>query len=392
MKILILSDKFPPQNFESAYGAAFDSARTLQKAGHEVFVITTCQEKSKEENFDYQGLKVFRIYADFHPRWRAYLCLYNHQTVEKVREIIKEIAPDFVWAYVIHGYLSYHCFKIAKQYGRVVFLRANDVMSFNYGKLATKRYLEHFDCHTTWLDHLKQAKKRYNPLRNILIKRYLKYVDKIFAVSNALKNALEQNGIKNVGVNYTGIDVADWHVAPEVVDKFRKKHNLSGKKIIFFGGRISGLKGVDQIDQVFNRVKKEIPEAVLLIAGTPPIGWLSGNDLRAAYASADLVVVPSVCFDSFPRINLEAMACKKPVIATYYGGSPEIIQDGITGFVVNPFDVELMAERIVDLLKNPEKARQFGQAGYERVKKHFNLDSQVAQIISWYQKLTLNKN
>ncbi|MDO8558746.1 MAG: glycosyltransferase, partial [bacterium] len=66
-----------------------------------------------------------------------------------------------------------------------------------------------------------------------------------------------------------------------------------------------------------------------------------------------------------------------------------IVQDGRTGYVVNPLNAELMAKKIIDLLKNPRKAKKLGQAGYERVKKDFNLDSHVAQTLSWY-KLSLN--
>jgi glycosyltransferase involved in cell wall biosynthesis len=51
-----------------------------------------------------------------------------------------------------------------------------------------------------------------------------------------------------------------------------------------------------------------------------------------------------------------------------------------------------MTEKILDLLKNPQKAKQFGEAGYQRVKKHFSLNAHVAQTITWYQKLTLNKD
>lgn len=387
MKILILQDDFPPQTFGGAGFSTFNLAHGLQQAGHQVSVITACQKKIDEGETDYQGLRVFRVFTNHHERWRAYFSLYNPQTVNKVREIIRKINPDVVHANNIHCSLSYHCLKIAKQCGKVVVLTARDVMLFNDGKLATKKYLEHFDYRTNWWDHLKQNRKRYNPLRNFLIKRYLKYVDKIFAVSNALKDALAQNGIKNVEVSYTGIDVSDWQVSPEKIEEFKKKHNLQGKKVIFFGGRISGLKGVAQVSQALDQIKKKLPEAVLLTAGEKGVGWLSGDELRAAYTCADVVVVPSVCFDSFPRSNLEAMACQKPVVATQFGGSPEIVQDGVTGFIINPLNTELMSERIIDLLRNPEKARQFGQAGYERVKKHFNLDSQVAQTISWYQKL-----
>lgn len=387
MKILILSDKFPPENFQSAYGAAFYLADGLQKAGHQVFVIMTCQKKSEEATVDYRGLKVFRIYTDYNMRWQSYLGLYNPQTVGKVGKIIKGIKPDLTCAYIIHTYLSYHCLKIAKQYSRAVFLSARDTMAFSYGKFVTKRYLENFDCRTTWLDHLKQSGKRYNPLRNLIIKRYLGYCDGVFANSNALKDSLEQNGIKNVGVIHTGIDVDDWRVSLEKVDEFKKRHGLTGRKVLFFGGRISALKGLEQINQAFSIVKKEIPEAFLFIAGKGGIGYLEGEELRAAFASADVVVVPSVYLDAFPRTSLEAMACRKPVVGTCYGGTPEAVKDGVTGFVVNPFNIEPMAQKIIYLLKNPEKARQLGEAGYERVKKEFSLERLVKQHIEEYERI-----
>jgi len=390
MKILILSDDFPPQSFGGAGFSTFYLARGLQKAGHQVFVITTCREKANEGKTSYQGLEVHTIFADYHDRWRGYLSLYNPQTVGKVGRIIKEIRPDIIHANNIQSYLSYHCLKIAKKYGPV-FFTARDTTSFNQGKLATEKYLARFDCRVSQWDEFKQTKKRYNPLRNFFIKRYLSYVDQIFSVSRALKDALSQNGIKNVEVSYTGTDVNNWQIAQEKVEEFKKKYGLSGKKIIFFGGRISTLKGSEQINLAIEIIKKEIPGAFLLAAGKGSIGWLSGDDLKAAYAAADVVVVPSIYFDPFPRSNLEAMACQKPVVATCYGGSPEIVQDNITGFIVNPLDEELMAKKIIDLLKNSEKAKQFGEAGYERIKKHFNLESQIAQTIHWYQEAQSRK-
>jgi len=386
MKILMLQDDFPPQGFGGAEASTFELAQGLQRAGEDVFVVTTCRKKSDEGKTTYQELKVFRIFADYHERYRAYLSLYNPQTVGKVRQLIKEFNPDIVHAHNIHNFLSWHCLKIAKELGKPVFFTARDVMSFSYGKLATKKYLEQFNCRTSWWDHLKQAKKRYNPFRNILIKKYLGYVDQKITVSYALKSALEQNGIKDFEVSYIGINTDDWQVSPEFVEKFKEKHELSGKSVIFFGGRISGLKGLKQINRAMEKVKKEVPEAHLLMSGTGGIGWLTGSDLRAAYHLSNVVVFPSVCFDGLGRGNLEAMACKKPVVGTCFGGVPEVIRDGVTGFVVNPFKIESMAERIIDLLKNREKAKQFGEAGFQRVKQHFNLDSQVAQTISRYQK------
>ncbi|MBI2041583.1 MAG: glycosyltransferase family 4 protein [Candidatus Nealsonbacteria bacterium] len=387
IKILILAGNFPPLSMGGAGFSVFGLARGLQKAGCEVFVVTTCQDKSGEKNFKYQGLQIFRIFANYHERWRAYLSLYNPQAVGKVRYLIEKISPDVIHAHNINWYLSYHCLKIAKEFKKPVFFTARDTMEFTYGKLATRRYLNNFDAKVSWLDNLKQAQKRYNPVRNFLIRKYLKNADKIFSVSNALKDALNQNGIQNVETVYTGIDVADWKIGQDAVRKFKKKRGLLGKKIVFFGGRISGLKGLGQIDRAMDMVKKEVPKAVLLVAGKEGIGWLEGDELKAAYWSADIVVVPSIYLDPFPRSNLEAMACKKPVIATCYGGSPEIVKDGLTGYAVNPLNAELMAKKIIDLLEHPQKAKKLGQAGYERVKKDFNLDTHVAKTLSWYKSL-----
>jgi len=389
MKILILSDDFPPKNFGGAGESTFDLSKGLMEAGNEVFVITICDKK--EEVFeDYLGLKVFRIYAGYHDRWRAYLSIYNPQTVGKVRRIIREVGPDIVHAHNIHQFLSYHCLKIARKEGCRVFFTARDAMTFSQGKLATKKYLTNNDCRVSWLDNLKLARKRYNPLRNILIRKYLKYADGIFAVSLALKNALKQNGINGVIVSRTGVDVKNWEIVKEKVDAFKEKHGLNNKKAVFFGGRISGQKGYGQAQKALEIVKKEIPDAVLLVAGSKGLGWLRDDDLRAAYHASDLVIVPSLCFDAFPRSNIEAMACAKPVVTTCFGGSPEIVQDGKTGYIVDPRDTDLLAKRIIDLLKNPEKARQFGEAGYQRVKEEFSLEKQVNQTLQWYQRILEN--
>lgn len=386
MKILILSDDFPPQISGGASRVAFDLAIGLQRAGHQISVITTCREKKEEKDTNYGGLNIFRIYANYHERWRAYLSLYNPQTVGRVKELIREIKPDVIHAHNLHRYLSYHCLKIAKKYCKAVFLTAHDAMLFNYERLATQKYLQRFDYRTNWLDHLRQAGKRYNPFRNIINRHYLKYVDKIFTVSNAVKEALKANGISNTEVIYNGIDVKDWEISPELVEGFKEKYNLRNKRIILLSGRISKLKGIEQIESAMLGVQREVPEAILLMIGRVGLGWLSGDELKAAYHSADIVVTPSICFDTFNRTNIEAMACQKPVVGTRYGGTIEIVQDGVTGYIVNPFDTEAMAEKIIILLENSEKAERFGQMGLERVKENFSLQKQVQETLRWYQK------
>ena len=143
MKIVFLQDDFPPQSFGGAGISTYELAVGMKKAGHEIFVITTCRKRSESGETDYHGLKVFKIASDYHERWRAYVSLYNRPVVCQVEELLKRIRPDVVHANNIHFYLSYHCLKVAKQYARAVVFTARDTMLFSYGKLETKRYLDH---------------------------------------------------------------------------------------------------------------------------------------------------------------------------------------------------------------------------------------------------------
>jgi len=411
MKILILSDGFLPIIKGGAEQVVFNLAKSFQEKGHQVFIISTRQDKLLPEEEIYRGLKIFRIYSNYHEHWRGYLSIYNPQTVKKVEKIIKEVKPDVVHAHNIHYYLSYYCLKIAKKNSRAVFLTAHDVMLFHYGKLVEfinpndLSIPKTFNYRITPWQQIKRFKKRYNPFRNIIIRHYLKYVDKIFAVSHTLKEALNHNKIKNIEVIHNGTDIDKWQVDNNKLRNFKKKYNLFNKKIIFFCGRLNYWKGGENILRAMKIVVNQIPDSILLIAGTtdnyiqrmleiaekqdlPLIltDWLEKDELKAAYFSSDIVVTPSLCLDTFNMINLEAMACQKPVIGTCFGGTAEIVVDNQTGYLINPLDIQIMAERIIDLLKSPDKAEQFGEAGYQKAKKKFSLVKQVRQYLNWFEK------
>ena len=414
MNILFLSDDFPPQSFGGAGIVAYNLAKALCTVGHSVSVITTVQDKKSEGIVEYDGLKIYRIYANYPDRFRSYISLYNFQTVQKVKKIINEIKPEIVHSHNIHYFLSYHCLKIAKQSGAKVFLTAHDVMLFHYGKLVELIDSKDSSCPkkfnykiSSW-QQMKVYKKRYNPLRNSVIKYYVRNVDKIFSVSSSLKDALNQNGIDNVEVIHNGIDTVAWDTNTEELEAFIEKHNLSGKKVVLFGGRLSDSKGGYQAVLAMKEVVAQVPGAVMLIMGGINTyveqmqqvakewgidqqliftGWIHGHELKSAYAAADIVIVPSVYLDPFPTINLEAMACKKPVVGTCFGGTQELVEDGKTGYVVNPYNTESLAGIMVRLLTDATVAQKMGEAGYRRVKENFSLDLQVKRVLLWYNEL-----
>lgn len=408
MKVVFLSDDFPPTSFGGAGISTYELALGVKEVGHDVSVITTCRKENEEGEADYRGLKVFKIASDYHERWRAWRSLYNPPVVRRVEKILKELRPDIVHANNLHYHLSYYCLKTARRRAKAVVWTARDAMAFSYGKLATGRYFETGDVRLSGLDNLRQAGRRYNPFRNICIRRLLRHADLKLAVSNALRSALEQNGIADVAVMRTGADATAYAASPRETEDFKRKHGLSDKRIVLFAGRLSEAKGGRKALEAMTAVAKEIPGAALLVAGGTDgyarlmekeaslsgtrdtvvfTGWIGREEMKAAYAASDIVLIPSLCFDAFPRTVVEAMAAGKPVVATRYGGAPEIVVDGKTGYVVDPFDVPSLADKVCDLLRDREKAARFGAIGRERIQVEFNIGDKINQLVSRYREL-----
>ncbi len=398
MKILILQDEFYPEAKGGAAVVAFELAKSFLNHGHRVSVISITQNRDLEAKSSLEGLEIYRIFSSYPERWRAYVSLYNRRTVKQIKQIITDIMPDVVHAHIVHLHLSYHALKLAKKSGAKVFLTAHDAMLYDYSKV--KNNLK-----VSWIRQLVENRLRFNPFRNLIIRYYLKFVDKIIAVSDSLKDALENNKVNNVAVIHNGIDVKSWEASEEKVERFREKFGLVGKKVIFFGGRLSGAKGGEQIILAMAKVIKNFPEAILLIAGRKNsyaekmlelsinlgidkniifTGWLDQEDLKLAYMASNIIVLPSVYPEPFGMIAIEAMACKKPVIGTCFGGTREIVQDKISGFIVSPLDINQFASKIIEIINNPDLGKRMGEAGYKRVKVFFDLNIQVEKYLKLF--------
>jgi glycosyltransferase involved in cell wall biosynthesis len=386
-KILIVNDHFPPHHWGGANSIAYLQAKGLQERGYEVFVLVTSQKFEEAGESFYEGIRVHTVYTEYHPRWWAWRSLYNPSAVAGFKKVLKAFDPDIVHFHNIHHYFSYYCIAVAKRSRAKVFLTAHDVMSFAYRKLRPGPY------RVSGWRNLQDARKRFNPWRNSVIRRFLRQVDTIFAVSHALKDALAENGIAgNVEVVHNGIDTGRYELCP-----------MPQEPTALFVGRFTPDKGRDVLLRAFALVVQKLPEARLVVVGfdstepalellldklnirkrvmlVPPILY---PEMPSWYCKATIVIVPSIIFDSFPTANLEAFAAARPVIATCFGGSPELVIDG-TGYIVDPRDIEALSKKILTLLGNIQTAESMGANGRERLQSNFKLEDQLAGYEKFY--------
>ncbi|MEO8480881.1 MAG: N-acetyl-alpha-D-glucosaminyl L-malate synthase BshA [Acidobacteriota bacterium] len=110
------------------------------------------------------------------------------------------------------------------------------------------------------------------------------------------------------------------------------------------------------------------------------------HDIVSWLSASDLFLLPSAQ-ESFGLAALEAMACEVPVIASRVGGLPEVIQDGVTGFICDPDDVGGMAERGITLLTNPDRRKQIGRAAAADVRQRFCTSVVVPKYEAYYDKV-----
>jgi glycosyltransferase involved in cell wall biosynthesis len=100
----------------------------------------------------------------------------------------------------------------------------------------------------------------------------------------------------------------------------------------------------------------------------------------------DLMVLPSLS-EGLPNVVLEAFAASKPVVASDIGGVPEVVEEGISGYLVPPGRAEPLARAILKMLGDPAKMQSMGAAGYERVRREFTFEAQTEKLEAIYRQM-----
>ena len=229
------------------------------------------------------------------------------------------------------------------------------------------------------------------PIRPSLVNRlfFTRVVTDIVVNSRATQQALHElsdlPGCAPMTLLYNGLAVREQHQA--------QRHS----RRIAVVGRLSPEKGVDLALQAFQIIARDVPAARLRIIGDGPeraqlealsrdlqiagqvefMGFV--DDIFDPLSECALLMLPSR-WEGFGNVLLEAMQLAMPCVAFSHTSASEIIEDGVTGCLVEPLNVVQLAAHIVAFLLNPERIERMGQAGYARLCSHFSLQRSIDQL------------
>jgi len=202
---------------------------------------------------------------------------------------------------------------------------------------------------------------------------------------------------------YNGVDGEPFELASRKREQFRRTMGLGdSQKVVTVVANLIPYKGHLDFLRAARLVKDGIPGARFCLVGEDRgiqkdleseaqnlriresvLFMGRRSDIPSLLAASDLFVLPSH-EEGFSNVILEGMAAGLPVVATKVGGNSEAVVDGMTGWLVPPQNPKVMAEKIVDLLKDPHKARSWGEKGKERVKRFFTVEQMVEKHLALY--------
>jgi len=239
----------------------------------------------------------------------------------------------------------------------------------------------------------------------------------IIAVSHYIKMEIMGIGYddRKITVVHHGIDT-DMFKPGKRENVPKKFESLKGRKIVFHPARMGLAKGCDVSVKAMRHVLQEVPDAMLVLAGTRNIiDWettqqkdiayilylidifglkkntfidvFSLDEIVSLYGIADVCVYPSSSPEPFGLTMLESQASGKPIIVTNSGGMPEVIKDGINGFVIGVKDHEVLGSRITQLLLNKRLRDRLGYTGRDVVENGFTKEMMTKNVFKVYEKV-----
>jgi len=358
----------------------------LVNMGHDVSLLTGSVE-GIEGKYDYEGATIYRTpLMDLNWLFKRGLFGLEDEVEQVFAKFIENTKPDVLHAHNMHYFSK----------GHVKTLKA----------LSDKHSIPLIlTAHNVWDD--------------VLFLELTQHVDwsHIIAVSHFIKKEIIGIGVDDtkITVIHHGIDQDKFHKGVDPSDVMKKYPQLKGRRVVFHPARIGIAKGCDVSIKALNLVKRMYPDAMLVLAGAKNIvDWGSTqqkeiayfvnlirhfgmennvlidsytlDEVKELYAVSEVVLYPSTGCEPFGLTMLEAMASEKPMIVTRMGGMPEIISDGINGFVVPVKDFEMLAAKINNLLEDEKLRNRFGYTGRQIVENQYTKEHVTRAMVNVYRR------
>lgn len=407
MKILLVNKFHYIKGGSETY--YFGLGELLQKQGHEVIYFSMKDERNRPCEQE----KYFVNNVDFNaPMSKAQTVkvalkmLYSFEAKKKFEQLIREEKPDIVHLNIFQSQLTGSIVDVAKKYNIPIVYTAHDLkiicpnyQMLNHGNICEKCLMgNYWNCFKTGCMKDSKAKSLLASFEAYVYKwkRIYQKLDLIITPSEFYKKKIEEADITKCPVIHMT------NFLPEGTEY--KKSAEQGNYFLYFG-RLSREKGILTLVRAYAQAKVEMP---LHIVGTGPVqaqiehlikekglqnrikllGFKFGQELRDIVANARCVCLPSEWYENGPYSIMEAQAAGRPVIVSGNGGLPELIEEGATGYIVNPQNVKDLAVKI----ELCEKKKEWDTERIVRwARRKYNSEKYVEDLIGLYEDLFHSK-
>lgn len=400
MHILLANQWYPPHTgFGGVAAYNYYLAHALVEQGHKVTVVAARWTKDVPESQEDAGVQVIRLLKTH----RARLCripligryvreveqyLYSRRVAKKICEL-NELHPVDLVEFAEVNAEGYHTLKQRNRLPVVV------------------------RCHTPSFvlkRHYRQDETNYDMSLTEKMEKYcIQAADLITAPSRDMAEVISGH--------FTGkLDPIHVVTNPLDLDLFKPKENLDqpDRLKILHVGRMERVKGIEVLIQTVPLVLKAFPLAQFIFVGGSSANYLQaikaqlsssgvkkdqvlfegavGQDqLIALYQDADIAVVPTLNYESFSYTCAQALACGVPLVASQIGGIPETVGANNSAVLVEPGNVQALAEAIINLCQNPGMRQAMGKAGRIQAEEYFSDGVVVKQMLNLYDSLKTKK-
>ncbi len=236
---------------------------------------------------------------------------------------------------------------------------------------------------------------------DVLLRRLANKLDGRIAVSRAARDYISRYFPGDYRIIPNGVDLELFRAKAKPVERF-----CDGRLNILFVGRLEKRKGFGVLLEAFGHVQREVPGVRLLVVGAfndddkKPfiefirknriygvrfIGHVPEDELPRYYHTCDVFCAPSLGYESFGMVLIEAMAAGKPVVASAIPGYTEVVKSGAEGLLVPPGDPQALARAIIHLLQNPQLRITMGEMG-KRKASRYSWRQIASEVLEYYKE------